>query len=101
RLFTTWKSTVNPDADWVPWENFLAEVPLAASVTQVAEAPLPDCRLELWAVGSAGPLFTTWTTTANPDADWAPWEDFLAEVPLAASVTQVAVAPLSDGRLVP
>ncbi len=99
RLFTTWKSTTDPNASWVPWEDFLAEVPLSAQVSQVSVAPLADGRLELWAVDAQGRLFTTWKSTADPNASWVPWEDFLGEVPLSAQVSQVAAAPLSDGGL--
>jgi len=43
-------------------------------------APLSDGRLELWVTGGAGGLFTTWRSDTDPNADWAPWFDFLAKV---------------------
>jgi hypothetical protein len=80
-LFTTWKTTTDPNATWTPWSDFLAEVgPLAGGARQVAVAPLSDGRLELWATNAAGGLFTKWKTTTDPNATWTPWSDFLAEV---------------------
>jgi hypothetical protein len=76
-LSTTWKTTTNPDANWVPWADALGETgPLPAAAAQVAVAPLSDGRLQLWAVDSQGGLSTTWKTTTNPDANWAGWSDF-------------------------
>jgi hypothetical protein len=49
-------------------------------VSAVAVAPLTDGRLQLWMTTSTGQLFTTWKTTTNPNATWAPWRDFLGEV---------------------
>ena len=100
-LFTTWKVSTVPNAGWAPWTDFLAEVgSLPNGVQQVAVAPLPDGRLELWAIDAAGGLFTTWKVSAAPNAGWAPWTDFLAEVgSLPNGVQQAAAAPLPDGRL--
>ncbi|MBX3668688.1 MAG: hypothetical protein KF778_09835 [Rhodocyclaceae bacterium] len=101
RLFSTWKLTTDPNADWAPWFDFLAyRGGLPAGVQQVAMAPLPDGRLEAWAVTANGGLFSTWKLTTDPNADWAPWFDFLAyRKGLPAGVQQVAMAPLPDGRL--
>lgn len=100
-LFTTWKTTTDPDAEWAPWVDFLAEVgPLPAGVLQVMAASLPDGRLELWAVTRNGGLFSTWKVSTDPNANWAPWVDFLAEVGLlAGGVLQVTATSLPDGRL--
>ncbi|MGE5765337.1 MAG: M64 family metallopeptidase [Mycobacterium leprae] len=51
-----------------------------AGYPQTAVAPLSDGRLELWATTAAGRLFTTWKVSTDPNADWVPWADFLAEV---------------------
>jgi hypothetical protein len=100
-LFTTWQTTIDPNAAWAPWSDFLAEVgALAAGARGVAVAPLSDGRLELWVSDGAGGLFTTWKTTTDPNAGWAPWSDFLAEVGgLPGEARDVAVAALPDGRL--
>jgi hypothetical protein len=67
---------------------------------QTAVAPLPNRALELWAVDTAGGLWTTWKTTSAPNATWSPWVDFLAEVgPLPGGVQHVSVGPLADRRL--
>jgi hypothetical protein len=99
-LLSTWKTTTDPNANWTPWADFLAEVgPLANGARQLAVAPLPDGRLELWVSDGAGGLWSTWKTTTDPNANWSGWADFLAEVgPLANGARQLAVAPLPDGR---
>jgi polysaccharide lyase-like protein len=100
-LLTTWKLDPDPNANWSPWSDFLGEVgPLATGVQQVSAARLPDGRLELWATLANGGLSTTWKLDPDPNANWSPWADFIAEVgALPTGVQQVAVAPLSDGRL--
>jgi hypothetical protein len=100
-LFSTWKWTTHPDADWVPLMDFDGEVgALPAAVTELTVAPLPDGRLELWAATANGQLFSTWKTTTDPNGNWSGWADFNAEVgALPAAVTALTVAPLQDGRL--
>src|SRR5205823_6385599 len=100
-LLSTWKTTTDPDANWTPWADFLREVgPLANGARQLAVAPLPDGRLELWVSDGAGGLWSTWKTTTDANATWSGWADFLGEVgPLANGARQLAVAPLPDGRL--
>ena len=68
-------------------------------VRQVGMAPLPDKRLQLWAVDEAGKLFTrTRKATSDPDASWEAWEGF--EPPDPAKVRQVVgVAHLPNKRL--
>jgi hypothetical protein len=67
---------------------------------KVAVAPLSDGRLQLWTNDDGGSLFSTWKTALDPNALWTILSDFLAEVgPIGAGVRDVAVAPLSDGRL--
>lgn len=100
-LQSTWKKSADPNADWSGWADFLSEVgAVSGGVTQVAAAPLPDGRLELWAVDRTGGLLTTWKETTDPDANWTAWSDFLHETgPVPEGVHQVAVATLPDGRL--
>ena len=100
-LWTTWKVDADPNAAWAPWVDFLAEVGgLPAGAQSVAVAPLPDKRLEFWVSDANGGLWTTWKVDADPNAAWAPWVDFLAEVGgLPAGAQSVAVAPLPDKRL--
>jgi hypothetical protein len=101
-LFSTWKVSTDPSAEWAAWFDFLAyrNLPTGVRVQQVAMAPLSNGALEAWAVTSNGGLFATWKVSADPSADWAPWFDMLAYLgALPAGAQQVAVAPLSDGRL--
>jgi Domain of unknown function (DUF1929) len=77
RLFTTWKIGVDPNANWAPWFNFLAEIgALPIGARQAAVAPLSDRRLELWVVDGQGGLWTTWKVGVDPNANWAPWFNF-------------------------
>jgi len=80
-LFSTWKTTTDPNATWSGWADFNAEVgALPAAVSALTVAPLTDGRLELWASTANGALFSTWKTTTDPNATWSGWADFNAEV---------------------
>jgi predicted acylesterase/phospholipase RssA len=80
-LFSTWKTTPNPDAAWTGWADAFDEVgALPAAVTALTLAPLSNGALQLWAATAQNHLMTTWKTTADPDADWTGWSDFLDEV---------------------
>jgi len=70
-LFSTWKVTTDPNADWAPWEKD----PGISAVRHVAVAPLSDGRLQLWASDANGVIFSTWKVTTDPNADWVPWFD--------------------------
>ncbi|SFU08195.1 virulence plasmid A protein [Geodermatophilus amargosae] len=109
-LFSTWQETPASDAPWTPWRDFLtARVggPTSGApplgIRHVAAAALSDRRLALWAVDALGGLRNTVKATANPDAQWMDWTDFLAAVPTGParpnSVTEVSIGALSDGRL--
>ena len=100
-LLTTWKSTTNSRSAWVPWQDFAADAgAIAGRAQDIAVAPLSDGRLELWVIDGAGGLFSSWKVDTDPNANWTPWADFAADAgPLANGARQVAVAPLSDGRL--
>jgi hypothetical protein len=94
-LTRTRKATPHPNASWEPWDDFKPLAP--PKVCQVGVAPLPDGRLQLWAVDEAGQLFSTWKTTTDPDAPWKGWHPFKPLAPF--TVRQVGVAPLPDKRL--
>jgi pimeloyl-ACP methyl ester carboxylesterase len=104
-LFSTWKVSANPDADWAPWFDFIAyrgSLPNGVGVQQVAMAPLSNGAVESWVVTANGGLFSTWKVSADPDADWAPWFDFIAyrgSLPNGVGVQQVAMVPLSNGAV--
>jgi hypothetical protein len=101
RLFSAWQTSFDTNATWSAWHDFLAEVgPLPGGVTGMAVAALPDARLQLWVATSNGGLFSTWKVQVDPNAAWSGWNDFFAEAgALSSSITSLAVAPLSDGRL--
>jgi hypothetical protein len=80
-LFSTWKVTTDPNADWEPWVDFIAEVgALPAPVQYVTVAPLSDGRLTVWAVTTAGGVHMTSKVNADPNGNWGPWANFLIEV---------------------
>jgi len=73
-----------------------SQIPL---VSQVAAAPLSNGALQLWAVTSAGELFSTWKEAPDAHANWAPWQTFPAPATPPVQVAQVAAARLSNGAL--
>jgi hypothetical protein len=100
-LYSTWKESADPAAEWAPWFDFLDyRGSLPSPVRQVAMGRLSNGALESWVVTADGGLYSTWKESADPAAEWAPWFDFLAyRGGLPAPVRQVAMAPLSDRRL--
>lgn len=100
-LSSCWKTTTNPNAPWTGWSNFLDEVGgIPGGTSALSVAPLPDDRLQLWAVDGIGGLWSCWKTAANANAAWSGWNDFLGEAGgLPTGARQAAVAPLPDGRL--
>jgi hypothetical protein len=101
RLFSTWQTSLDADAVWSGWNDFLLEVgPLPGGATSLAVAALADGRLELWVASANGGLFSTWKLQRDSNAAWSAWGDFSTEAgSLPSSITSLAVAPLSDGRL--
>ena len=79
-VFTTWKADPDPNADWVPWQDFSAEAgPLNVAARQVVVGRLSDLRLEIWVVDVLANVFSSWKTTTDPNATWSAWANFLAE----------------------
>jgi hypothetical protein len=100
-LSSCWKTTADANASWTRWSDFFAEVGgLPGGARGLAVGRLPDKRLQLWAVDGNGGLWSCWKVTTDPSAGWTRWSNFLAAVGgLPVGARQVAVAPLSDGRL--
>jgi len=81
RVFSTWKLTTDPNADWAPWFDFLANRgALPAPAQHVTMASQSDGRLTAWVVMTNGGVFSTSKVSTDPDADWSSWVDFLVEV---------------------
>lgn len=96
-LQTTWKSTNDPNAPWVPWSFFAPAA--AGQLPQVAVGTLPDGRLQLFAVDASGALQSTWKYTTDPNSGWSAWSRLYTAGPGALPLTQAAVGSLPDGRL--
>jgi len=69
-LRTTWKKTTATDSSWAPWSGF--GLPSGHSLTDLAVAPLPDGRLQLFG-DFGGTVYTCWKTNTSPDAPWTSW----------------------------
>lgn len=68
----------------------------SAPAGELAVAPLPDGRLQLFAVAQ-GRLFSAWKRTPDPDSQWTPMRAF--DPPPPGSIKDVTVGRLPDGRL--
>jgi hypothetical protein len=95
RLLSRWKTGVDPNsplsgvADMTP-----AGVP---GLSSIVAARLSDGRIQLVG-GTNDRLVSTWKMSTDPNAAWLlPWTDFMS-MPVVNSTTQLAWAPLSDGR---
>ena len=69
-LFTAWKRTPDPNADWTPLTIFSPHT--VGRVRDVTVGVLPDGRLQLFVIGSDG-LTTSWKVFRNPNAAWTEW----------------------------
>ena len=95
RLLTRWRngaaqgSTLSGEVDMSP-----AGVP---GLTSIVALRLSDGRIQLVG-GTNDRLVSTWKVSTDPNAAWLlPWSDFMS-TPVVDSTTQLAWAPLSDGR---
>jgi hypothetical protein len=102
QLWSTWKRTADPNADWTDWTPFLPPNPRGFPLGSIrAVNSLPNGALQVFAenlrekrVGIA----TSRKRSGDPDADWTEWQEFYTPPP-ATGVNGFAVGPLSDGRL--
>jgi len=90
-IWTTWKQSTDPNADWAPLSGFQS---LGAPVTALAAGQLPDGRVQLFAAANNG-VYTCWQRR-SPSADWTAWS---VAHSFSAPITSLTVAPVSDGRL--
>jgi hypothetical protein len=103
RTLTTWKTTPDSDAGWLPWQLF--SLPAFAGISALGQ--LADGRMQLFAVvGVEFPfsLWTTWKTSSASDATWSAWQKLNPQIPPAdgpdgAISSRAVVGSLSDGRL--
>jgi hypothetical protein len=89
-LWSIWQNNVA--GDWTPaWQSFpglpngqpilhdpnLPPDQVPNGVQQIlALAPLPDARLQLFAVDDEGNVWTTWKETTDADSGWGAWTQF-------------------------
>ncbi|GAA2429361.1 hypothetical protein [Streptomyces macrosporus] len=71
-VWTTWKLSTDPNAEWADWVRFDG-VPGAAR--SVGAAQLTDGRPQL-VVGTSSGSVSTWKVDTHPDAAWASWVSF-------------------------
>jgi hypothetical protein len=89
-LWSIWQTDVA--GDWTPaWQSFpglpngqpilhdphLSPDQVPNGTQQIlALAPLPDARLQLFAVDDEGSVWTTWKETTDADSGWGAWTQF-------------------------
>lgn len=98
-IWSCWKSTTASNAPWTFWASqWTPQLPSFKAV-DVAAAPLSDGRLQFWAVANDGRIWSCWKSTTASNAPWTSWAaQWTPQLPGFKAV-DVAVAPLSDGRL--
>jgi hypothetical protein len=79
-LYSIWQDT---SGEWLPsWQTdfpqpgsgqILIEGPTNLTL---AMAPLPDGRLQLFAIDASGDVWSTWKLSTDPDSGWATWAPF-------------------------
>lgn len=93
-LYSCWKQSTDASSAWTAWSPFEA-IP-GGGAHAVAAGRLPDGQLQLFATNAAGTVYTCWKSTTDPSASWTAWSAFNN---VGSGVTQLAIGPLSDGRL--
>jgi hypothetical protein len=101
-LESTWTTSGDPDSGWFTWQKpFLPDAGQLSGLPVVAVGQLSDGRMQLWTIAQRGRdvthLISTWKTSKDPGAAWAPWQDPFDPDP--GLVESVAVGQLADGRL--
>jgi hypothetical protein len=98
-LWSTWYVATS----WLDWCYLRAQwtpQPPPFTATCMCAGPLPDGRLQFFAVDTAGAIWSCWKSSLDPSSAWTAWTTAWRPAadpePTAATV---AVAPLSDGRL--
>ncbi len=92
---TQWKLTRDPSSGFSDVQDMTpAGLPTPTSLTVIR---LTDGRLQLIGPTSGAGLITTWKVNDNPNAAWAPWQEF-PNTPQTRSSIGVAWAPLTDRR---
>jgi hypothetical protein len=101
-LQTRWKDTSDPNSQWTaPWAPFITTGlgGAVAPFVDMTAGNLSDGRTQIWAVDSAGVVWTTWKESTAHDSLWTSWSKFnTANIP-AGTVHSIAVAELPDDRL--
>ena len=89
-LRTCWKVSLDPGADWTPWDSF------PGLVQRITSGSLPIGVPQLWSIGLDGKLYTCWKVSDQPGADWTGW-DLMPGAP--AAVVDVAAVQLPQSGL--
>jgi hypothetical protein len=98
-IWSCWKSSTSANASWTAWAaQWTAQAP-PFTANEAAVAPLSDGRLQFWAVDTTGKIWSCWKTSTNSSASWTNWTTQWTGQAPSFTVAEVAVAPLSDGRL--
>jgi len=95
QIYSSWQIPF----DWVYWRKPWTPALPTFAAKNVAVAPLSDKRLQFWAVDTAGKIWSCWKSTTSANASWTAWTYAWTAQPPPFKATQVAAAPLSDGRL--
>src|ERR1700722_8193140 len=100
KLVTTWKTSADPNAPWTAWQKFSPDPlpsppPGGELVSPIAAGQLSDGRTQLGIVtGGSNVLATSWKVSADPNAEWSPWETPFDPVLLGEATFSAAAARL-------
>jgi hypothetical protein len=79
-LYSIWQDTSD---EWLPsWQtNFpqpgSGQILIGGNTNlTLAMAPLPDGRLQLFAIDASGDVWSAWKTSTDPDSGWTGWVPF-------------------------
>ena len=94
-LMSTWQESDNP-TPWNAWQNPFSPA-LTGNTEDCAAGQRSDGSLQVWAITADQVLHSTWKTTSNASAPWAPWQSPFTPDP--GKVANVTVGQLAGGSL--
>jgi hypothetical protein len=97
-LWTSIKRTIDPNADWIPFEmvsNSIKNTP--AALIYVESGQLSDGRLQLFVIDSDKRLWTAWQISSTAWCDFMLFSNGIVNTPQV--VEKVTTNRLEDGRL--
>ncbi len=89
-LYSTWKTTIDPDSSWSAWTNMGG-----TALNDVSVGYLPDGRMQIFATDQGGYVQSIWKTGTDSHSSWSNW----ANMGSVGSTISAVVGYLPDNSM--